>query len=67
MSIARREDDCFTSLKERGIWGIHSYLYYYEDLLFFWPESKKTKGHLKPALFPTAFSSVDTKLANLLL
>ena len=33
----------------------------------FWPGSKKTKGHLKPALFPAAFSSADTKLANLLL
>lgn len=50
MSIARR-DDCFTSLKEKGIWGIHSYLYYCKYLLFFGLRKKKTKRHLKPALF----------------
>lgn len=43
MSIARREDDWFTSLKERAIWGIHSYLYYYEDLLVFGLRVKRAK------------------------
>lgn len=51
MSIARREDDCFTSLKEKRIWGIHSYLYYCKYLLFFGLRKKKDQRTFKACTF----------------